>query len=146
MLEKNFEKIYFAFRAGYYRKLVERMNAREGSLSATEAFSAEIIYLLNKPTISEFADFVGVSQSNATYKINNLIAKGYIKKTVSATDKREFHLEMTDKALDYSGLNNEYIASVVKKAETTFNPEEIALLNRFLEILLDGSMGTRTNI
>lgn len=144
MLREKFEKIYFVFRSGYYRKLVEKLSAREGSLSATEAFCAEIIYLLKSPTISEFADYVGISQSNATYKVAGLIKKGYVQKIMSESDKREYHLEMTDKALDYSGLNNEYISSVVSLAEKEFTAEERALLARLLDELYKASVNSGT--
>jgi hypothetical protein len=49
-------------------KPLRQLREKAGSLSATEAFSAEVIYLLDHPTIGEFADFIGISQPNASYK------------------------------------------------------------------------------
>ncbi|MEZ4509662.1 MAG: hypothetical protein R2912_09905 [Eubacteriales bacterium] len=37
------------------------MHEKAGSLSATEAFSAEVIYLLGNPTVGEFAEYIGIS-------------------------------------------------------------------------------------
>lgn len=58
------------------------MREREGSLSAMEAFSIEIIHALGEPTIGRFAEFLNISQSNATYKVNSLIKKGYLKSRI----------------------------------------------------------------
>ena len=76
-----------------FRRLFSQVREREGSLSAMEAFSVEVIHQLNAPTIGRFADFLGISQSNATCKVNNLIRKGYIVKENSDTDRREYHLK-----------------------------------------------------
>ena len=70
---------------------------KPGSLSATEAFSADIIHLLGSPTISQFAETIGISQPNATYKVNQLAAKGYLHKTVQAHDRREIVLTTSEK-------------------------------------------------
>ena len=80
MLEENFLSVYDKFKVEFFRRLFSLVREREGSLSAMEAFSVEIIKELDSPTISQFADFLGISQSNATYKVNSLIKKGYIVK------------------------------------------------------------------
>ena len=89
MLEKSFTEVYDKFKLQFYRKVFELVRERDGSLSAMEAFSLEVIKMLDHPTIGQFADFLNISQSNATYKVNNLIKKGYLKKQNSDTDRRE---------------------------------------------------------
>ena len=89
MLEQNFQSVYEKFKLQFFRRLFSQVREREGSLSAMEAFSVEVIHELDAPTIGQFADFLGISQSNATYKVNNLIRKGYIIKENSDTDRRE---------------------------------------------------------
>ena len=81
MLEQNFQSVYEKFKLQFFRRLFSQVREREGSLSAMEAFSVEVIHELDAPTIGQFADFLGISQSNATYKVNSLIRKGYIVKT-----------------------------------------------------------------
>ena len=76
MLEKSFTEVYDKFKLQFYRKVFELVRERDGSLSAMEAFSLEVIKMLDHPTIGQFADFLNISQSNATYKVNNLIKKG----------------------------------------------------------------------
>lgn len=97
MMEQDFQRVYEKFKLQFFRRLFSQVREREGSLSAMEAFSVEVIHQLNAPTIGRFADFLGISQSNATYKVNNLIRKGYIVKENSDTDRREYHLKLSDK-------------------------------------------------
>ena len=104
MLEENFLSVYDKFKVEFFRRLFSLVREREGSLSAMEAFSVEIIKELDSPTISQFADFLGISQSNATYKVNSLIKKGYIVKENSDIDRREYHLKLSEKYYHYAGL------------------------------------------
>lgn len=67
MLEQNFQSVYEKFKLQFFRRLFSQVREREGSLSAMEAFSVEVIHELDAPTIGQFADFLGISQSNATY-------------------------------------------------------------------------------
>ena len=89
MLEKNFVEVYDKFKLNFYRRIFELVREREGSLSAMEAFSLEVIKMLDEPTVGQFADFLNISQSNATYKVNSLIRKGYLERQNSAVDRRE---------------------------------------------------------
>ena len=82
---------------------------------------------LDAPTIGQFADFLGISQSNATYKVNNLIRKGYIVKENSDTDRREYHLKLSDKFYCYNGLMQSYIDTVMARIHERFTPEELAV-------------------
>ncbi len=133
MLEESFERLYLQFRANYYRRMVEKIGARDGSLSATECFSVEIIYLMGQPTIGEFAHFLNISLPNANYKINNLVEKDYVKKHVSESDKREVRLKVTDKFLAYYALNRADQARVMEKIQADFSAAEIRLLEDMVE-------------
>ena len=84
MLQESILQLYRRLRLDGYRKLFGAVQEREGSLSAIEAFSADLINLLGEPTLSQFAEYVGISQPNATYKVNALAGKGYVE-TVSYT-------------------------------------------------------------
>ena len=137
MLEKEFERLYLKLRADFYQRLFARVKEHEGSLSATEAFCAEVIFLLKRPSIGEFANFINISQSNATYKINSLIAKGYIKKTPSSRDKREYRLEVTSKFLDYYGLSSSYIRDIMTKIREDLSEEEAESLESAIKKILN---------
>ncbi|MGI6003836.1 MAG: MarR family winged helix-turn-helix transcriptional regulator [Christensenellales bacterium] len=136
MLEESFEKLYLNFRANYYKRMVQLIGAREGSLTATEQYCVEIIYLLGEPTVSEFAKFLNISVSNANYKINSLVEKGYVHKVPSKSDKREYHLAVTEKFLNYYGLNNQDNAHLVAQIHKHFTPEEVDRLDRDIQRIL----------
>ena len=102
-MASSFDEIYRYLRLSHYKKLFSVIREKAGSLTATEAFSAEIIYLLKNPTVNDFAQFIAISQPNATYKINALVEKGYVIKTTCEQDKRECRLEVTKKFMDYYG-------------------------------------------
>ena len=122
--------LYRNLRLSHYRNLFGQLREKAGSLSATEAFSAEVIYLLDRPTIGEFADFIGISQPNASYKVTSLVAKGYLERVSNDEDHREAHLHVTKKFLDYYGRQLPDMKSAVTSALTQFSDQEVLLLSR----------------
>ena len=140
MLEDNFLSVYDKFKVEFFRRLFSLVREREGSLSAMEAFSVEIIHQLDSPTISQFADFLGISQSNATYKVNSLIKKGYIVKENSDIDRREYHLKLSEKYYHYAGLMKTYVDTVMQRIDQRFTPEEVQTFARILGVIADELM------
>jgi DNA-binding MarR family transcriptional regulator len=113
------------------------LRERDGSLSATEAFSVDVIHLLQGPTIKEFADCLGISQPNATYKVNQLIQKGYVEKIPSLEDRRETHLQVTDRYIRYSDRDNENLIRALETLKTQFTPQEMETFSRVIRALSD---------
>ena len=60
MLEQQILRLYRMLRLLAYRKMFGTIHEKKGSLSATEAFSADVIHLLGTPTMSQFAAYLGV--------------------------------------------------------------------------------------
>ena len=132
MLQDNFLEVYDKFKLEFFRRIFELVREREGSLSAMEAFSIEIIHARNEPTIGRFAEFLNISQSNATYKVNNLIKKGYLKKQNSDTDRREYHLVLSEKYYNYTDIMRSYVKTVLGRIEESFSKEELELFSDML--------------
>lgn len=135
MLEKNFSEVYDKFKLQFYRKVFEVVKERDGSLSAMEAFSLEVIKMLNSPTISEFADFLNISQSNATYKVNSLMKKGYIEREMSEKDRREYHLVLSEKFYNYMGILSGYESMVMDRIRSRFPEEDVKKFDEMLQII-----------
>ncbi len=135
MLQEDFGKVYMKFKLHFYQKVFERLQDREASLTTVETFCMEIIYALNKPTVAEFAKIANISSPNAAYKINNLVKKGYLKKVQSEQDRREYHLEVTEKYLDYYNISYNYMDTVMQRIEDRFEPEEKKLLTKVLRVM-----------
>ena len=141
ILEKNpLSAVYSKFRIHYYRDVFHRINSRELSLTTTEVYCVEIIHSLNKPTIQEFANFIGISSPNATYKVNSLIKKGYVEKVQSDTDKREFYLDVTEKFYRYYNINEKYLDIVEERLKKELSEEEFKMFNDTLKKIYQDMM------
>lgn len=135
MLEKNFMEVYDKFKLEFYRGVFELVREREGSLSAMEAFSLEVIKMLDEPTVGQFADFLNISQSNATYKVNSLIKKGYLDRQNSRTDRREYHLLLSEKYYNYMNLMSSYERKVMERIRARFPAEDVERFSDMLAVI-----------
>ncbi len=135
MLEQEFAEIYTKFKMSLYSKVFKQLNSAKDNLSAVEVFCVEVIYALGRPTINEFANFASISLPNATYKIGNLIRKGYVTKTRSETDKREFYLDVTDKYRRDYGVSSDYMSMVTDRIRKRFSPEKQEEIEDILHII-----------
>lgn len=133
MLEQTLSDVYMKFKVHFYKEMFARIDSRETSLSTVEMFCVEVIHALKKPTVAEFASFINVSSPNAAYKVNSLIKKGYIEKIQSKTDRREYHLQVTDKYFEYYNLSQCYINKVVERAKEHFSEDQIKILDGILD-------------
>ena len=140
MLEESFIEVYEKLKVQFYKKIFEKVRERDGSLSAMEGFSLEIIRALNEPTVGQFADFLNISQSNATYKVNSLIKKGYLVRQNSTTDRREYHLVLSDKYYSYAELMTSYEQTVVNRMRKRFSEEDVEKFDELLTIISDELM------
>ena len=135
MLEQAVFSVYTKFKLPFYQAIFRRFQNREASLTTVETFCMETIQALGRPTISEFAAFMRISPPNAAYKVNSLVKKGYIRKVQSQEDQREFHLEVTQKYLDYYSISVKYMVEVMHRISQRFSPEECAKLEDMLVII-----------
>ena len=135
MLRDAFFTVYTKFKLHFYKEIFQRFQSREASLTTVETFCVETIMALGRPTVNEFAGFMCISSPNAAYKVNSLIRKGYIRKVQSQVDRREYHLEVTKKYIDYYNISYSYLHTVVERARQRFTPEECAKLEQMLTIV-----------
>ena len=140
MLQEQFYKVYTKFKLHFYQNVFEKWQDREASLTTVETFCMEIIYYLGKPTINEFAKMANISSPNAAYKVNNIIKKGYIKKVQSQEDKREYHLEVTEKYKNYYNISYDYVNVVMERIKERFSEDELKTLEKILSVMSDELM------
>ena len=141
MLDRAFDRVYTKFKLHFYRAVFARFQNREASLTTVESFCMEIINALGHPTINEFSSFVNISPPNAAYKINNLIQKGYVTKKQSPDDKREYHLYVTQKYIDYYNVSYRYLSTVMERIKNRFPEEDVAKLEEMLDIIKKKEFG-----
>lgn len=135
MLKNAFRDVYFKFKLHFYQEIFSRFQDREASLTTIETFCTESIMALGRPTVNEFARFMSISSPNAAYKINSLVKKGYIRKVQSAVDKREYHLEVTQKYLDYYNISGDYMNEVMERISKRFSKEDCKKLTEILTVI-----------
>ena len=135
MLQDAFNNVYTKFKLHFYKEIFERFQSREASLSTVETFCMETIMALGKPTVNEFASFMRISSPNAAYKVNSLVKKGYINRVQSEEDRREYHLEVTQKYLDYYNISSSYTVKVMERISQRFSEEECNKLEEMLCIV-----------
>lgn len=135
MLERAFNSVYSKFKLHFYQEMFSRFQDREASLTTVETFCMESIQALGRPAVNEFSTFMRISPPNAAYKINSLVKKGYVRKVQSANDRREYHLEVTQKYLDLYNISSSYIETVMDRVTARFTPEECGKLEEMLQIV-----------
>lgn len=140
MLEEKFNDVYTKFKLHFYQQIFERFQSREASLTTVETFCMEFIRALGSPTVNEFATFMKISPPNAAYKVNSLIKKGYVRKVQSQEDRREYHLQVTQKYVDYYDISNHYVRTVMDRITQRFTPQECAKLEEMLAVVSEELM------
>lgn len=140
MMRDAFDSVYTKFKLHFYQKVFERWEDREATLTTVETFCMEIIYAMRNPTVNEFASVANLSSPNAAYKVNSLVKKGYLRKIQSKEDKREYHLEPTEKYIDYYNISYHYMDTVMDRIQERFTVEEQEQLEKFLTIVSEELM------
>ena len=135
MLRDAFFAVYTKFKLHFYQEIFSRFQDREASLTTVETFCMEAIQALGSPTVNEFATFMRISPPNAAYKVNSLIRKGYIRKVQSPDDRREYHLEITEKYIRYYNISSAYMVEVMERISRRFTPAECSRLEEMLTIV-----------
>ncbi len=139
MRTKNkIDTIYKNFKLMVYQNIFKKLKEREGEeLSSSEFFCLECIYLLDNPTITEFANFLDISSPNATYKVKQLIKKGFIKKEKSNHDRREFRIVPTEKFYEFYGQKANYGEVILDNLEKSLEKDEVKKIDKVLDVLID---------
>ena len=137
MLTESLSRVMLRMRLGFLRKMFITVREESQDLTPMEIFCLECIETMERPTISQFARFTGISQSNATYRVNCLIRKGYVNRVPSQRDRLEFHLELTDKFMGCGLVFEQSCRVLAKRIALHMTPEETRKLTAILDDSLD---------
>lgn len=115
--------------------MFKRIKDKDEGLSSSEYFCLECIYLMDKPSISQFAEFMDISSPNATYKVKTLMKKGFIQKEKSQKDGREYRLVPTQKFFElYESKDEDVNLKTIKK---NLNKDDVKKFDKILNILTE---------
>ena len=135
-LEQHFNNMYDKFKLMLYdRALKERGSSAPGDLSLQEVIYMEIIIALGSPTVAEFSRYSKLSAPNTAYRLNRLEEKGYIIRTRSDQDKREFRIVPTSRYREEYGIIFDYIHLVCDRIEERFSPDDVDKFREMLGII-----------
>ncbi len=135
MAFRKFNAIYRKFKLIFYRSMFKKIKDTDETLSSAEYFCLECIYLMDKPTISQFAEFLDISSPNATYKVKILMKKGLITKERSSKDGREYLLVPTQKFFDM--YENKDETKTIDNMRKSLNKSESKKMEKILNILTE---------
>ena len=131
----RFLVLYHRMRLTVYRRLLRRT----GQLSTADAFATDVIYLLEQPTLTQFAGEMGISQPSATYRVNELAQKGVVEKIASPRDRRECRLrvgsEYRRKTLEAPGRFERLLTQLTHRFSQQELDTTAAVLDAFLTAL-----------
>lgn len=134
-VSKSFIEVYTKFKLQICRDVFGGRGEEETGLTTVENLCMEVISAMERPTINEFATYIGISQPNAAYKVNSLIRKGYLRKIRSVRDKREYFLEVTDKFREEKSSGERYLQTVLERLNDRLSPEEAEELASMLGLI-----------
>lgn len=132
-IKKALSKFYNKIKLAIYKTMYHKSSIQHEDLSSAEYFCLQCIYLMEKPTISQFATFLGISAPNATYKVKQLIKKGYLQKEKSTKDGREFVLVPTEKFLNLSKEKEAHLS--INEMKRTMSDKEQEKLDKIMDII-----------
>ncbi len=133
-IKNKFADITKNFKLLFYKNMFKRMNDKEEVLTSTEYFCLECIYLMEKPTITQFAQFLEISSPNATYKVKQLIKKGFIRKEKLKKDGRKFILVPTQKFFDFYD-NKEFDENILNDIKKDLSELDDGVLVKKLQVI-----------
>lgn len=131
--KKSLSKFYKKMKLVIYKNMFLKIKDGEEALSSTEYLCLECIYLMGKPTITEFASFLDISAPNATYKVKQLIKKGFLSKEKSEKDKREFLLVPTEKFFELYHQKED--STIVNDVKSNLDKKEAKRFDKILKLL-----------
>ena len=135
-IKRRFNEFYRKIKLVIFRNMFKHLKKGGESLTSSEYFCLQCIYLLNKPTISQFAEFLDISSPNATYKVKTLIKKGLISKEKSEKDGREYLLVPTQKFFElYEGKEND--ENEISSFKKNLSKKENKKMEKILNILTE---------
>ena len=126
----RFSHLYHRLRLVIYRRLLHRT----GRLSAADAIATDVIYLLERPTLTQFAGEMGISQPSATYRVNELAQKGVVEK-IASQSLLQIGADYRQKTLEAPGRFDRLLGQLTHRFSRQELDTTAAVLEAFLTAL-----------
>jgi DNA-binding MarR family transcriptional regulator len=96
----------------------------------------KVLVKMKNPTLSEFAQEVGLTKPTVTVLIDKLTEKGYVKRVHSDEDRRVMHLHIDKKGTKINALREIAHERMAEKIRSGLNETETAILTELLRKIL----------
>lgn len=95
---------------------------------------------LGQATVTEMSQRLHITRATASVMINELLAAGIIASIEHATDRRSFHVRLTELGLDKLSVGRKDIAVYLRRVSTHYPPEMVKMLNLFAATLHNSAL------
>lgn len=126
-----FNEIYNKFMEKYYKS--NTFKEYFSNLSYRDIQYLEVIHKYKNITISELAYNLEITKSAVTQNINKLIKNGYVNKTQSESDKRNYNLTLTENVNEYFFKNDKVLNELYNDSLSGISSNEKKQLLKILE-------------
>lgn len=126
-----FNEIYNKFMEKYYKSNI--FKEYFSNLSYRDIQYLEVIHKYKIITISELAYNLEITKSAVTQNINKLIKNGYVDKTQSESDKRNYNLTLTENVNEYFLKNDKVLNELYNDSLSGISSNEKKQLLKILE-------------
>ncbi len=101
-------------------------------LSMKQIFYLETIAQLDAPTFTDLAETLDVTKPSVTAIVNLLQRKGYVKRQQSQTDRRAYHIVLTEEGKHIGHLHQDMHAKMAAVFTSHLDHNELQTLNAIL--------------
>lgn len=133
-------KLLHALDEFYYEQVLKSLRERNqsklyGNLTYNSLLYMEVILYNENCTASFLAETLQVARSAVTVKVNELVEKGIVIKTPSATDKRVNYLRVSPEVADDYKQLDQKMNQAIAEIEECFSASEVASFIDMLAII-----------
>ena len=101
-------------------------------LSMKQIYYLETIAQMDSPTFTDLAETLDVTKPSITAIVNVLQRKGYVKRQQSQTDRRSYHIVLTEEGQRIGNLHQHLHEKMAAVFTNHLNQNELQTLNRIL--------------
>lgn len=103
------------------------------NLTFKQYYYLDNIYRMDNPTYSEIAEKLRVTKPAVTSIVNKLIEMGYLERVQSATDRRNYHITVSQKGKRLAEINDQSAYAYAKYVEDCLANSELQEYTCLLE-------------
>lgn len=101
-------------------------------LSMRQMHYLNTIQMLEEPTFSELAQKLGVTKPSVTAIVSTLIRKDFVEKIQDDSDRRSYHIVLTQQGLRFGQLHDAVHQRMVNILTANLDEDEVKALTRLL--------------